>query len=216
MMAAQRAEIASLNIKRCALCLHLKHASQFGIRPWPKGCRMGLRSRCKSCESTTSAQWHRSNRNKDREAARRRRSTDRDRYNAYCREYYRSNPDVVRRITRKKYLKKRANSEGRLSDAIRNQINTALKEKKKGGRRTFSLLGYSVSQLATHLEKQFLDGMSWENRSEWHIDHIVPLASFSINGPDDPELKRAWAMTNLRPIWAEENLRKRDSRQFLL
>ena len=43
---------------------------------------------------------------------------------------------------------------------------------------------------------------------EWHIDHIVPLASFVIAGPDDPELRRAWALTNLRPLWAKDNMRK--------
>jgi hypothetical protein len=71
-----------------------------------------------------------------------------------------------------------------------------------------SLLGYTIAELRTHLERQFLPGMSWHNMGKWHIDHIVPLASFTITGPDDPELKRAWALPNLRPLWARDNIAK--------
>jgi hypothetical protein len=78
----------------------------------------------------------------------------------------------------------------------------------KGGAATESLLGYSIHDLRVHLERQFLPGMDWRNMGEWHIDHIVPLASFTITGPDDPELRRAWALTNLRPLWAADNIRK--------
>jgi len=58
--------------------------------------------------------------------------------------------------------------------------------------------------------------MSWENIGDWHIDHIVPLSRFKVSGPDDPELRRAWALTNLRPLWAKDNMRKSASNEFLL
>jgi hypothetical protein len=80
--------------------------------------------------------------------------------------------------------------------------------RRKAGRSWREFVDYSVEELVAHLERQFLKGMSWENMGEWHIDHIVPLAAFTITGADDPELRRAWALTNLRPIWAKENLRK--------
>ena len=86
----------------------------------------------------------------------------------------------------------------------------------KGGRRTEKLVGYSMDELRVHLERQFAKGMSWENMGEWHIDHIVPLVSFAITGPDDPELRRAWSLTNLRPLWASANLSKHDKRETLL
>lgn len=87
---------------------------------------------------------------------------------------------------------------------------------KKGGRKCFDLLGYSLDELKAHLERQFVRGMGWANMGEWHIDHIVPLASFTITGPDDPELRRAWALPNLRPLWAADNLRKHAKREVLL
>ena len=68
----------------------------------------------------------------------------------------------------------------------------------------------------THLERQFLPGMTWGNRGEWHIDHIVPLASFTFTSPDDPEFRAAWALTNLRPLWAKDNIRKSAKRTHLI
>lgn len=65
------------------------------------------------------------------------------------------------------------------------------------------LLGYSVDELAIHLESKFEIGMSWERRSEWHIDHIKPRSAFRAN-----QIKEAFALKNLRPLWAKDNLKK--------
>lgn len=73
------------------------------------------------------------------------------------------------------------------------------------GRGWKTLLDYSVEDLARHLDKQFSEGMGWENMHRWHIDHIRPLASFVITGPDCPEFKKAWALENLQPLWARAN-----------
>ena len=81
---------------------------------------------------------------------------------------------------------------------------------------TFEALGYSKKQLVSHLERQFLPGMGWHNKAKWHIDHIVPLAHFKCQSLDDPAFKAAWALTNLRPLWAKENIRKGAKREFLL
>lgn len=46
--------------------------------------------------------------------------------------------------------------------------------------------------------------MTWENRNEWHIDHITPLSS----AKTEEELYKLCHYTNLQPLWAEENLKK--------
>ncbi|WP_324727144.1 hypothetical protein [Pseudomonas chlororaphis] len=74
--------------------------------------------------------------------------------------------------------------------------------------RTTLELGYSTEEFKTHIERQFLHGMSWENRSDWHIDHIIPLASFDLT--DSGERRAANSLANLRPIWAADNLQKSD------
>lgn len=51
---------------------------------------------------------------------------------------------------------------------------------------------------------------------EWHIDHIIPKSSFDYQTPDDDAFKAAWALTNLRPLWSSENLRKKAKRLHLI
>ena len=79
---------------------------------------------------------------------------------------------------------------------------------KKGGyskpSKTQEMLGCDWSHLKTHLESKFTDGMSWENRSMWHVDHIIPLAS----AKSIEEVVRLCYYTNLQPLWAEDNLKK--------
>jgi hypothetical protein len=99
----------------------------------------------------------------------------------------------------------------RMSSAIRYSLKGAGKPAK-----WLDLVGYTVEELKAHIERQFAHGMSWENMPKWHIDHIVPLSSFRFEGADDPEFKAAWALTNLRPCWGSENLRKHARREFLL
>jgi hypothetical protein len=86
----------------------------------------------------------------------------------------------------------------------------------KGGQSWKALVGFSLEELKTHIERQFLPGMSWENMEEWHIDHILPLASFEFSETTGPGFKAAWALTNLRPLWAEDNISKKDKRLVLI
>jgi len=69
---------------------------------------------------------------------------------------------------------------------------------------TFDIVGCSPEFLKEHLENKFSDGMSWDNRSEWHIDHIIPLSS----AKTEEELYKLCHYTNLQPLWAEDNLKK--------
>jgi hypothetical protein len=106
-----------------------------------------------------------------------------------------------------------------LSQRVRSRIVSALRSAsagKKSRRRWQELFGYTVDELRVHLERQFVKGMSWRNRERWHIDHILPLSSFRFESVDDPEFKAAWAITNLRPLWKPDNLKKGSRRVVLL
>lgn len=104
-----------------------------------------------------------------------------------------------------------------LSEIMRRSVSRVLNGS-KGGRSWESLVGYTVEELREHLERQFLPGMTWGNRglNGWHIDHIRPISSFSYTSSDDPEFKECWALTNLRPMWGSENIRKKDQRIYLI
>lgn len=95
----------------------------------------------------------------------------------------------------------------KLARRLRHRINIALKGKNKSIS-TLELLGCSVEDFKIHISSKFTSGMSWDNYGEWHIDHIKPLASFDLSNID--ELKLASHYTNMQPLWAIDNILKRD------
>lgn len=105
----------------------------------------------------------------------------------------------------------------RLRSYFGSAIAHALAGTGKGGRSWQNLVGYTSDELKKHLERQFVSGMSWENYGTgWHVDHIIPASLFEYSSPDDEEFRACWSLTNLRPLWAVENIRKRDNRTLLI
>lgn len=72
--------------------------------------------------------------------------------------------------------------------------------------KSFEILGCSWDEFKIHIESQFVEGMSWVNRGDWHIDHYYPLSK----ARDEAHLLELNHYTNLRPMWAIDNIRKRD------
>ena len=72
---------------------------------------------------------------------------------------------------------------------------------------TVTLLKYSALQLKQRVECQFKEGMSWENYGEWHIDHKKPISRFNPKTP----IHIVNALSNLQPLWAKDNLSKKNS-----
>ena len=72
--------------------------------------------------------------------------------------------------------------------------------------RTLEMLGCDLETIKSHLEKQFIDGMNWSNKGDWHIDHIIPCAS----AKTEEELIKLFHYTNLQPLWAIDNILKKD------
>src|SRR5450759_1101029 len=89
------------------------------------------------------------------------------------------------------------------------RIRESLAEGKRG-RDWESVVGYALDDLTEYLEARFKPGMTWGNYGKWHIDHVRPIASFDFASEEDPELKECWALGNLQPLWAIENIRKKD------
>lgn len=95
----------------------------------------------------------------------------------------------------------------RINKSVTSIMASGLKGKKRGCRWVV-LVGYSLDDLMRRLESLFQPGMTWGNYGRWHVDHIRPRSSFSYSDTTDPEFKACWALTNLQPLWAIDNLRK--------
>lgn len=132
------------------------------------------------------------------------------------RRWAKENPDKVRANAKAHNDKRRSTPKGHLEWTMRTAVRRALGGNEKAGRRTFDLLGYTADELKRHLEAQFTEGMSWENYGEWHIDHRIPLAAHEYESAECPDFKRAWALTNLQPLWALENMSKGAKRLYLI
>ncbi|CAB4163469.1 hypothetical protein UFOVP814_28 [uncultured Caudovirales phage] len=104
-----------------------------------------------------------------------------------------------------------------LTHRLRALVRVSLKENRKS-KRLVELLGFSVDELRSHLERQFTKGMDWSGylSGKIHVDHIVPISNFDITSADCEEFKACWSLSNLRPMWASENWSKSDKRTVLV
>ena len=69
---------------------------------------------------------------------------------------------------------------------------------------TATILGCTFDEFYSYIEQQFVDGMSWDNRGEWDLDHIIPV-SF---GKTEEEIIKLNHYSNFRPLWKSDNLSK--------
>ena len=90
---------------------------------------------------------------------------------------------------------------------IQNNIRNSFK--RKGFSKTSKcceILGADWDVVKRYFESKFLDGMSWDNQGEWHIDHILPIST----AVTEEDVLRLNHYTNLQPLWAEDNIKKSD------
>lgn len=159
--------------------------------------------------------------NRDKYGALGRRSYHRNKPNraAYAKTYRSKNQSKVAKTMKswrsrnreriRNYVKTRYANDPmfRLKAKTSSSVSKVLKRAKtRKLNKTIVLLGCSLNQFKAHIESQFLNGMSWQNRGEWHIDHKRPCASFDLS--DLEQQKECFHFSNLKPEWATENLKK--------
>ncbi len=119
---------------------------------------------------------------------------------------YARRPENIIKINQRSVLRYKTDINVRISRRLRSRTWDALKGNIKSGH-IFSLLGCDIEDFKKHLQARFQPGMSFENYGKWHIDHILPCASFDLSKPE--EQKKCFHYTNLQPLWARDNLAKR-------
>jgi hypothetical protein len=135
---------------------------------------------------------------------------NRDRLNDYHQKWREKNIDKHRESKRNYERTRKANDPiYKLISNFRTAIYQVLKENNvdKNGH-YFEVLKYTPEELINHLEKQFTDGMTWDNYGQWHVDHVMPISVHDIQEIGDNEFMRCWSLSNLQPMWGDENIRK--------
>ena len=104
----------------------------------------------------------------------------------------------------------------KLRRIVKDSITAALKGG-KGGESFLPYVDWTIPEFKEHLESQFEDWMTWDNHGvchptekRWHIDHIKPQSVMleGVTSMDDPKFRECWALENLRPLEARENMLK--------
>lgn len=157
--------------------------------------------------------WWSKNKEKARQACKNWYNRNKEKRKADWQKWYRNNPNRSKESYRKNSdtIKKRLASKRKsdpvyaLKIIIRNRIKHAFAKKSlpKNGD-SDDIIKCSWGHLKTHIEGLFLNGMTWENKGKWHIDHIVPLSIASTE--EDVKTLNHW--TNIRPLWGKDNLSK--------
>lgn len=93
-----------------------------------------------------------------------------------------------------------------LRKRLRNALKRARHRKAVKCASTLHMLGCSIDEFIKHIEQQFQPGMSWQNHGVWHIDHVLPCASFDLTDPE--QQKTCFNFSNMQPLWAKDNISK--------
>jgi len=119
--------------------------------------------------------------------------------------------------------KRKSNPLYKLTENVRTLIKNSIRQNggKSGEQSCLKYLDYTSIQLMEHLENLFEPWMNWNNHGKydpkiwddndvstwaWQIDHIKPRSEFSYFNAEDEEFKKCWALENLRPLSAKQNI----------
>lgn len=129
-----------------------------------------------------------------------------ERYREVAGRWNKQNPELVKEVRRRSNKRRKFNPAYVLVNRLRARMSDLFKGGTKKSARTKELVGCDHHTFRLLIENRFLTGMTWENRSQWHVDHRVPCALFDLSIPEQQSL--CFHFSNLVPRWAADNIRK--------
>lgn len=167
------------------------------------------------CQTCNSRKWRRENPDKYLIGRTRWYEENKEKEIAKAIAWNKANPAAYKKNRAKwskesNYTMNRYNSDlnFKLKVILRNRLLQSVKTDAKAGS-AVSDLGCSIEDFKKYLEAKFIIGMTWDNIGQWHLDHVVPLASFDLT--DRAQFLKACHYSNMQPLWKEDNLKKSDS-----
>lgn len=196
----ERILLDNLDLRWCAKCQTTKESAEF---------HKGAYS-CRSCKKVQMDSWRNNNENYFADY----REKNKESRNVYNKKWIEDNKEKFLK-TKKSYraAQRKTNSQYRVTNSLRCRLHWLLKNKTKASS-TLDLLGCSLSEFISHLEKRFTEGMSWDNYGNpngdhsncWHIDHIKPCCSFDLTREEEQRL--CFHYSNMQPLWGIDNIKK--------
>ena len=223
-----------LSDKFCTKCRENKDVICFskdknrkdGLSPWCKNCCAKNKSNWykKSKDKITKygKEYYQKNREELLKEIKEYKEKNKERVSAYKKTWIENNKEHVAKLiqewkkknkdyynkTRNKRNKKRRQQDVlfKLISNLRSRLSNGVRSKKWYKNSIFSeYLGCTLEQLRDYLEKQFMQGMTWENYGElWQIDHVMALGL----AKTIEEMIKFCHYTNLQPLWKEDHKKK--------
>lgn len=127
------------------------------------------------------------------------------------------------RVNEREKARKQSDIAYNLFSSVRSVVKASIRRNKgnKGGLSTLKYLRYSINELKEHLASQFETWMSWDNHGRydsktwndndpttwtWQVDHIIPQSVLPYKSLVDDNFQKCWALSNLRPYSAKQNI----------
>jgi hypothetical protein len=129
----------------------------------------------------------------------------------------------VKNYKKSKLTKKCKNPVIKLRNNVSNLVRSYFKKNKtsKNGKSILNYLPYTIKQLKIYIESLFEPWMNWNNHGrydvntwndndsstwKWQLDHIIPHSTFNYSSMEDKSFRDCWALSNLRPLSAKQNI----------
>ena len=162
-------------MKKCNRCGLEKPLLEFYKDKWKKS---GIKDICKKCHNS----------NRDRRRSRK----------------IKEDPEYRKKINRKKATRLNKNPIFKYRKSMASMLRRDIKSGYNNGTLSHRVLGVDFETMKSHLESLFVEGMSWDNFGEWHLDHIIPLSLAKTK----EEVLKLLHYTNVQPLWAKDNIDK--------
>lgn len=158
----------------------------------------------KQKKSDCNKRYREKNRQKVLEAQKKYREKNKEYLSEKSKEYCKLNRESINN-----YIKKRTKEDPvfKFKHTARKLIYTSFKRNKNNFSKsidTEQILGCSIDQFNKYITLKFSEGMSMGNHGEWHLDHIIPLAT----AKTEEDIIKLNHYTNFQPLWAIDNLKK--------
>ena len=216
--------IEALKRKVCNVCGIEQPAENF---PYDK-------MQCRNCLAIKKRLYKEENKEALAEADRKYREEHKEERRAYERKYEEDNKIAIRKRKAKRARERRSEdfvyrNRGIISNRIYEELHSNRGSKR--GKSCFDFLGWKIEEYILHMEAGFslpenltIDGkiwMTWKNQGKyskktwndndpetwkWQQDHIKPVSDFEYQTMDCQEFRDCWALSNLRPLNAKQNL----------
>lgn len=215
------------DIKQCTKCQG-EFPATLGFFHKKIGGKYGLTAKCKKCLRVYNREQYKRHQTKRLEAKKEYSKKNSEILKQKSKNWYNENRDYSLE-QRKIYAQKNKDSIKKrqrkyMINKYRSDLHTKIKMNlskrmrqffSKNGSKTIDFIGCSIDDFKTHLEKQFIEGMSWDNygRGGWHVDHIRPCCSFDLTDPE--QQRECFHYSNCQPLWERDNILKGGRYEFL-